>query len=117
MKCNYIEPAGEYLTFTYQSYQCDEEAIVLIDEYPVCEDHFNKVGISKGCRIITLQENNKFPVANVQHGEQPDPLAPPPTNKCSNCEYLKFIIDYLYDALGPAADDIMEMAEETWESK
>lgn len=30
---------------------------------------------------------------------------------------LRFILDQVYDALGPAADDIMEDAEDAWEAK
>lgn len=29
---------------------------------------------------------------------------------------LEFIVDYLYEALGPANDDIMDMANEAWEA-
>lgn len=29
-------------------------------------------------------------------------------------EYLGFIVDFLYHALGPANDDVMEMADEAW---
>lgn len=29
-------------------------------------------------------------------------------------EHLNFLVDYLYEALGPANDDIMDMAEGEW---
>lgn len=29
--------------------------------------------------------------------------------------HCRFIIDYLYEALGPANDDVLAMAEEAWE--
>lgn len=32
-------------------------------------------------------------------------------------EHSSFMIDYMYDALGPANDDIMEMAEEAWDAE
>ena len=31
--------------------------------------------------------------------------------------HLRFLVDYLYEALGPANDDIMEMAEEAWKAQ
>jgi hypothetical protein len=44
-------------------------------------------------------------------------------DNCENCkslrdrvEYLDFLLDYLYEALGPANDDILNMAEEEWQA-
>ena len=31
--------------------------------------------------------------------------------------YLEFMLDYLYEALGPSNDDVMEMAQEMWEAE
>jgi hypothetical protein len=35
----------------------------------------------------------------------------------SDAERLGFLVDYLYEALGPANDDIMDMAEKAWEER
>jgi hypothetical protein len=32
-------------------------------------------------------------------------------------KYANFIIDYLYEALGSASDDIIDMANEAWEEE
>ena len=35
--------------------------------------------------------------------------------KDDELDHLAFLVDFLYEALGPANDDVMTMAEEAWE--
>lgn len=38
-------------------------------------------------------------------------------SQCDDCDRTQFILDFLYEALGPANDDIYQMAVEEWKAQ